>query len=35
VSFVLDNSVALTWCFEEERTPATANLLEQLGEVAP
>jgi predicted nucleic acid-binding protein len=38
VSFVLDNSVALTWCFEEERTPATADLLEQVGEagaVAP
>ena len=38
MSFVLDNSVALTWCFEEERTPATADLLEQVGEagaVAP
>jgi predicted nucleic acid-binding protein len=32
VSFVLDNSVALTWCFEDERTPATAELLEQIGE---
>jgi hypothetical protein len=21
VSFVLDNSVALTWCFEDERVP--------------
>src|SRR5690349_5802973 len=27
VSFVLDNSVALTWCFEDERTPATTALL--------
>jgi predicted nucleic acid-binding protein len=38
VSFVLDNSVALTWCFEDERTPATVDLLEQVGEagaVAP
>jgi predicted nucleic acid-binding protein len=33
VSFVLDNSVALTWCFEDERTPATAALLEQVGEL--
>lgn len=32
MSFVLDNSVTLTWCFEDERTPATADLLEQLGE---
>jgi predicted nucleic acid-binding protein len=32
VSFVVDNSVALTWCFEDERTPATAALLEQVGE---
>jgi hypothetical protein len=38
VSFVLDNSVALTWCFEDERTPATTALLERVGEagaVAP
>ncbi len=38
MSFVLDNSVALTWCFEDERTPATADLLEQVGQagaVAP
>jgi hypothetical protein len=31
VSFVLDNSIALTWCFEEERPPealrAAANAL--------
>jgi predicted nucleic acid-binding protein len=32
LSFVLDNSVALAWCFEDERTPATAALLEQVGE---
>jgi predicted nucleic acid-binding protein len=32
VSFVLDNSVALTWCFEDERTPATTALLIQIGE---
>jgi predicted nucleic acid-binding protein len=38
VSFVLDSSVALSWCFEDERTPATAALLDQLAEsgaVAP
>jgi predicted nucleic acid-binding protein len=33
VSFVVDNSVALTWCFEDERTPATAALLDQVGEL--
>jgi len=33
VSFVVDNSVALTWCFEDERTPATTALLEQVGEL--
>ncbi len=32
MSFVLDNSVALTWCFEDERTPATTALLERLSE---
>lgn len=32
MSFVLDNSVALTWCFEDERTSATADLLERIGE---
>jgi predicted nucleic acid-binding protein len=32
VSFVLDNSVALTWCFEDERTLATTALLERLTE---
>lgn len=33
MSFVLDNSVALTWCFEDERTPATTALLERVGEL--
>jgi len=32
VSFVLDSSVALSWCFEDERTPATAALLNQVAE---
>jgi len=32
VSFVLDNSVALTWCFEDERTPATTAFLERVAE---
>lgn len=32
MSFVLDNSVALTWCFEDERTAPTTALLEQVGE---
>lgn len=31
MSFVLDNSVAITWCFEEEHTPATIGLLERIG----
>jgi predicted nucleic acid-binding protein len=38
VSFVIDSSVALSWCFEDERTPATKALLERVGEsgaVAP
>jgi predicted nucleic acid-binding protein len=29
VSFVLDNSVALSWCFEDERTEETAALLQR------
>ena len=33
MSFVLDNSVALNWCFEDERIPATTALLERVGEV--
>ena len=32
MSFVIDTSVALTWCFEAERTPATAALLHRVGE---
>jgi predicted nucleic acid-binding protein len=28
--FVLDASVALAWCFSDEATPATANLLDRL-----
>jgi predicted nucleic acid-binding protein len=38
VSFIVDSSVALSWCFEDERTPATAALLQRVGEtgaVAP
>jgi hypothetical protein len=33
VSFVVDNPVALTWCFEDELTAATAALLHQVGEL--
>jgi predicted nucleic acid-binding protein len=29
-AFVLDASVALTWCFEDETTPATDAVLERL-----
>ena len=38
MSFVLDSSVALTWCFEDERTEATDALLERVtesGAIAP
>jgi len=38
VSFVLDSSVALTWCFEDQRTPATQALLQRVvdtGAVVP
>lgn len=38
MSLVLDSSVALSWCFEDERTPVTAALLDQVAEsgaVAP
>lgn len=38
MSFVLDSSVALTWCFEDERTAATDALLDRVtdaGAVAP
>jgi predicted nucleic acid-binding protein len=32
VSFVVDSSVALTWCFPEERTPTTKALLDRVSE---
>ncbi len=32
MSLVLDNSVALSWCFEDEHTPATLILLDQVSE---
>ncbi len=32
MSFVVDASVALSWCFEDERTSATQALLRQIGE---
>jgi predicted nucleic acid-binding protein len=38
VSFVLDNSVALAWCFEDEQTPAIMALLDRVvatGAMAP
>jgi hypothetical protein len=38
VSFVIDNSIALTWCFEDEHNPAVMNLLEliaETGAIAP
>ncbi len=38
MSLVVDSSVALSWCFEDERTPATTDLLTQIteaGAVAP
>ena len=38
MSLVIDSSVALTWCFEDERTPATVAVLDrvaQAGAVAP
>ncbi len=38
MSFVLDNSVALAWCFEDEQTPAIMALLDRVAEegaVAP
>lgn len=38
MSLVLDSSVALTWCFEDEHTPATLDLLDQIvetGAMAP
>jgi len=38
MSFVLDSSVTLTWCFDDERTAASDSLLERVAEsgaVAP
>lgn len=38
MSFVLDNSVALAWCFKDERTPLSIALLDRVtleGAVAP
>lgn len=38
MNLVLDSSIALSWCFEDERTPATTALLDQVtehGAVAP
>lgn len=31
-SFVIDASLAMAWCFEDEATPATAALLDRAGE---
>ena len=32
MSFVLDNSVALAWCFEDEQTPAVLELLDRVSD---
>lgn len=32
MSLALDSSVTLSWCFEDERTPATIEVLEQVTE---
>jgi predicted nucleic acid-binding protein len=32
MSFVLDNSVALAWCFEDEHTEPVMNLLDRVAE---
>jgi hypothetical protein len=32
LSFVLGNSVALAWCFDDERTPAVLGVLDRLVE---
>ena len=32
MSLVVDSSVVLSWCFEDERTQATRALLERVGE---
>ncbi len=31
MGFVVDSSVTLNWCFEDERTPASAALLYRVG----
>ncbi len=33
-AFVIDCSVAVTWCFEDQATPASDGLLDRLGEEA-
>ena len=33
MSLIVDSSVALSWCFEDEHTPATVALLDQVAEV--
>ena len=38
MSFVLDSSVALSWCFEDEHTPPAIALLHEVagtGAIAP
>ncbi len=38
MSFIVDNSVALAWCFEDEQTPPIMDLLDRVAEtgaVAP
>jgi predicted nucleic acid-binding protein len=32
VSFVLDNSIALAWCFQDEHTPTILDLLDRVTE---
>lgn len=32
MTFVVDTSIALSWCFEDERTPETLALLVRIGE---
>ncbi len=32
MSFVLDNSIALAWCFEDEQTAPVMNLLDRVAE---
>ena len=32
MTFVLDNSIALAWCFEDEQTPVVMDLLERVAE---